>query len=405
MTGQNWIRRLGLAGAGLAAVGLVFAVFSWLSPSVSLPEQPVVSVPAPDLPKRSAPEAGAAADTTVELVENSRWVRRDPQTKRIIEVGGFSRLLTPAEGSAYWIVESPYLIRYEDRFVCRIDARRGRIQMEAGGQVPSSVVLQDQVVLQIQRPQTPEDTATEIFLDDLSYNSERSEFFTEGPVRMRSQEAELEGKGLMLVYNPRLSRMEYLEVRNLDYLLIKQAAGLGPENPSTPKNSSEKAPQPVREERDSETEQPTRSPISEPLYYQCSLRNDVVIQYGSRLVVAGADQVNIRQILWQRSAKGSDELSLRRPEPVQSLSNESGTASLPQSQGPRETTAAKPVKPSENEILITCKGGIVVQVAPDEESAEKKTVSAIEMIGRLQIERLAEDARTRIPMAVCSALR
>lgn len=408
MAERNWIRKAGLAGAALAVVGAVFAVFVWMSPSVSLPEQPAVPVSVPEMPKRSVSEGSPIADTSVELVENSRWVRRDPQTKRVIEVGGFSKLLTPAEGSAYWIVESPYLIRYEDRFVCRIDARRGRIQMEAAGQVPSSVELQEQVVLRIRRPQAREnEAATEIFLDDLSYNSERSEFFTEGPVRMVSQEAQLEGKGLMLIYNPRLSRMEYLEVRDLDYLLIKEAAGLGTARSSgqttrTDTESSAAASSKVNAEKESAPA--SGSQIPEPLYYQCSLRNDVVIQYGSRLVVAGADQVNVRQILWQKSSAKEDRVSLRRPQPMESPAHESAAAPEPTSRNRPEEPQAKPAQPAENEVLITCKGGIVIQIAPEEE-AEKKTVSAIEMIGRLQIERLGEDAKTRIPMAACSALR
>lgn len=409
MADRKWIRRFGLAAAGGAAAALVFWIFCRLSPSAPIPSTEPVPVSVPDLPKRSASEGLPIADTSVELVENSRWVRRDPQTKRVIEVGGFSKLLTPAEGASYWIVESPYLIRYEDRFVCRIDARRGRIQMEPGGQVPSNVELQEQVMLDIRRPGAKGDeSATRIFLEDLTYSSERSEFFTEGPVRVVSQEADLKGKGLMLIYNPRLSRMEYLEVRNLDYLLIKEAAGLGAVGTAGHSGNQETAAASAPADG-SQTDKPPFSPaVSEPLYYQCSLREDVVVQYGTRLVVAGADQVNIRQILWQKSSDSPERVSSSgSPESTGQPINNSAAAAEQKPPGTlAEERAAEPLKPAENEVLITCRGGIVIQVAPEEESAgTEKPVSAVEMIGQLQIERLADDSKTRIPLAACSALR
>ncbi|HOK65635.1 MAG TPA: hypothetical protein PK054_02460 [Anaerohalosphaeraceae bacterium] len=408
MTGRKWIRRFGLAAAGGAAAALVFWFFCRLSPSAPIPSPEPVPVSVPDLPKRSASESSPIAETSVELVENSRWVRRDPQTKRVIEIGGFSKLLTPPEGASYWIVESPYLIRYEDRFVCRIDARRGRIQMEPGGQVPSNVELREQVTLEIRRPGADEDeSATRIFLEDLTYNSERSEFFTEGPVRVVSQEADLKGKGLMLIYNPRLSRLEYLEVRNLDYLLIKEAAGLGTGSTAGNSDNQESGTAPASANGPQVDKPQARPADSEPLYYQCSLREDVVVQYGTRLVVAGADQVNIRQILWQNGSDRPERMASENPESMGQPVKTPTAATERKQQGTlADEPAAEPLKPAENEVLITCRGGIVIQVAPEEESAEKeKHVSTVEMIGQLQIERLGDDSKTRIPLAACSALR
>ncbi len=403
MAERGWIRRIALVGAGLATAAAVFVIFGRLSPSVSVPPPYAGPVTAPDIPKHAGTENRSIADTSIELVENSRWVRRDPQTKRVIEVGGFSKLLTPTDGTAYWIVESPYLIRYEDRFVCRIDAQRGRIQMDTSGQVPSNVELQEQVMLDIRRPGAKGDeSATRIFLEDLTYSSERSEFFTEGPVRVVSQEADLKGKGLMLVYNPRFSRMEYLEVRNLDYLLIKEAAGLGTADSKkeTRGGTAKVLSGPAEEDEQSAS----ASGAAEPLYYECSLRDDVVVQYGTRLVVAGADQVNIRQILWQKNGKDSAPANPPRPESMSSEPPVQGSVPLKPQEA--KTRTGNPARPAENEVLITCRGGIVIQVAPEEESAgTEKPVSAVEMIGQLQIERLADDSKTRIPLAACSALR
>lgn len=410
MSRQAAWRRLKLALAGLAGAGLVFGLFCWLSPSVPILSNSTQPPSVPAVPERSG-GGGSIAGTEVELVENSRWVRRDPQTKRVIEIGGFGKLLTPPAGSVYWLVESPYLIRYEDRFVCRVDARRGRFQMDADGQVPSSVELSEEVILQIGRPEAKEeDKTTRIYLENLTYISERSEFFTEGPVRVESPDAQLKGKGLTLIYNPQLSRMEYLEVRDLEYLLVKNAAGLGAERMA--KDSLGEGGSGVETvQSDSSSPQKEVLPTSEepeskePLYYQCTLRDNVMIQYGRRLVVAGADQVLIRQILWRDNSKEQPSDS---SEPSESSD---AAAAEPPSFPKRESflkQAEKPEagisQPGDNEVLITCKGGVVVQAAP-EADAEDALVPAVEMKGRLQIERVAEDSKTRLPLAVCSALR
>lgn len=416
------MRKLKLILAGLLLAGAGFLLYLLVTPSAPSPDE----VDAPDdiaaVPQRKPSEGRQIGGTSIDIVEKSQWIRRDPQTKKVVEAGGFSKLLTPPEGSAYWMVESPYLIRYEDRFTCRIDADRGRIQMEQSGDLPSNVELMEQVVLQISwGDQKEPEERTYIYLDNLSYSSERSEFSSDGPVRVVSRRAELTGRGLTLIYNPQIGRMEYLEIRDLDSLLIKEGGSFWKEKNSSDTDlrtaqasggSAELEGPPFMPP--SEPEKPEPAPSEKPvpqdaLFYQCSVQNNVLIQYGHRLVVAGADQVNIQRILWEGGSSDSSGSSQAGPAAAAEASD-SEAAISPKIPAPKEPVQPDPQTErtiGPEDVLITCDGGIIIQpMGPGESADRQSSLPSVEMTGRLQIERFAEAMpENRIPLARCSLLR
>lgn len=409
--------------AGLLLAGTGFFLYILLSPA-SPPVQTASSESEFTAPVIPSGRGGKVGGTTIDLVENSQWIRRDPQSKKVIEAGGFSKLLTPPEGSAYWMVETPYLIRYEDRLTCRIDAQRGRIQMDQSGDLPSNVELMDHVILQIHQAghSNPEDL-THIYLDNLIYSSERSEFSTDGPVRMVSLRAELKGRGLILIYNPQAGQMEYLEVRDLDSLLIKGGGSFWKKsNPSDSRTQTEKAknasaelegPPLVRPPKMEKTVLPQDKP--EGIFYQCSIQNNVVIQYGRRLVVAGADQVNIQQILWAGGSSGSSDSSSQTEAAAKHTPASSQEAAKVSNRSAAQPNVQneQPLSPADSpigtdDILITCDGGIIIQPMeqPFPPVGKEKSLPSVEMIGQLQIERFQDEySPNAIPLASCSSLR
>lgn len=397
-----------LAGAG-------FFLYRAVSPPAYIPK---TELPDSDMsmPEHGASESRQIGDAAIQTAEKSRWSRRDPVTKKIVETGGFSKLLTPPEGSSYWGVESPYVTRFEQRFTCRIYADQGRIQMEQLGDMPSHVELMKNVRLEIipvdrQGP----DEQTYIYLDTLSYSSDRSEFSTDGPVRVVSRRADLKGRGLVLIYNPRSGRMEYLEVLELDYLLVKDAGASWRTKDSPSKTAAADGDVMGPPDAPVKTAAETAPAAEDAAYYQCSIQNNVLIQYGREVVVMGADQVNIQRILWEGSGRDLSDAS--SPSPAQTRAEVSSGAASSVSEAIPETFAPAAQKEppffdpadsvSRDDVLITCDGGIIIQpMGPAGAAKGKSSLPSVEMAGRLHIERYRDQTSdVRVPLASCSALR
>ncbi len=420
------MRKVMLILLGLFVTGAGFFLYRLLSPpkrilSTEVPKSEV------SIPSRASTDSHRIGGTQIDLVEDSRWSRRDPDTKKVVEVGGFSKLLTPPEGSRYWLVKSPYLIRYEDRFTCRIDAEQGRIQMDQVGDLPSAVELMENVRLEISPiDQKQQDEKTYLYLDTLSYSSERSEFSTDGPVHMVSQRAEIKGRGLILIYNPRTSRMEYLEIRDLDTLLVRDAGGSWRDSRPADRPTAEKKSDlpPAAGAGAPAASEPSGASVvrgeEEPAYYQCSIQNNVMIRYGRELVVVGADQVNIQRILWE-GGRGDSSAEAPEGQTKETADLKPAVAAVktdpaPIPEEPAEIAAA-PVRPpvahsidtiDREDVLITCDGGIIIQPMEDSEPVQSATaiLPSVEMSGQLQIDRFFDAAsEERIPLASCSSLR
>ena len=59
-----------------------------------------------------------------------------------------------------------------------------------------------------------------VYLDDVTFISDKSLFSTAGPVRFLSADVEMLGRGLELVYNEELERLEFFRVVNLQSLRL-----------------------------------------------------------------------------------------------------------------------------------------------------------------------------------------
>lgn len=399
-----------LAGGGLF-------IYQIVSGPAKIPQ---TEIPETDLsmPEGITADNGQMDGADIDVVEDSRWIRRDPVTKKVVEVGGFSKLLTPPEGGGAWQVQSPYLIRYEDRFTCRIDADQGRIQMEHVGDLPTNVELIDNVRLDITpADQKDAEEKTNIYLDTLTYSSERSEFSTDGPVRVVSRRADMKGRGLILIYNPRTSRMEYLEVSDLDYLLVKDAGADWKEQGSSEKTVAGEEDMMGPPAMPATAAAPAEVPAAvdaDAAYYQCSIQNNVVIQYGRELVVVGADQVNIQRILWGRGSSKQPTASAAG-QPQANAGTSVGAGASVSKEIPKIPTAAERKPPAfdptasmnRDDVLITCDGGIIIQPMEARASFQASTsLPSVEMTGQLHIERYSDQTSDRrVPLASCSALR
>ena len=287
-----------------------------------------------------------SGDPIIENVQLAEFIDYDEQgnAKRI---WGYQAVHKPDPDSTNWKLTKPYMTMFDGDSRYRIDADRATVRVEtaAGKTEPTDAVLTEHVVINIRSTDESGVTEANIYMDDLVYNSYRSEFSTDGPVRLASENAEMVGTGLVMLYNPILTRIEYLRIVDLDYLLIRDVSGFssqtGPaDGADSTASTAESAigaastadhPADMSDDSLAQTTSPAGQQQSQPQtaavseekqapaddgagpadtekpqnYYFCQFKDDVVIEYGQQFVVVGAQEVNINNILW--SSKPSSQ--------------------------------------------------------------------------------------------------
>jgi hypothetical protein len=183
------------------------------------PRQPdTAEFDVPDLDDDSA-RIGEAVLGTAEV---AKFTDLD-DNKNVKRVFGFARLLNPDAGTEEWKLQEPYMEIYEQAVRYEIVSDRGtcRVETVAGNPSPANAHLIDNVKINIIPTSADGPPESTIHLDDLFYDSERSEFKTDGPIKIISQEGQMEGEGMLLIYNNALGRVEYLKIKDLGYLHLK----------------------------------------------------------------------------------------------------------------------------------------------------------------------------------------
>jgi lipopolysaccharide export system protein LptA len=300
-------------------------------------------------------------------------------------------------------------VRYE------IVSDRGTVQVEtvAGKPSPTDAHLMDNVKIYIRPVSADGLSQTTIYLEDLIYDSERSEYTTDGPIKIISENGRLEGTGMVLIYNNTLGRVEYLRIKDLDYLHLKDISTMS----SSP--DSAKGPQPASAQKvakASPVSPPQKPPpVSVPAvksetatvaasenaedpeddYYECRFERDVVITYGKQIVIEGAQDVTINNILLanepaDEASSDKNEVLTTSVPPKPSPKVVDGAASEPEEpvadSAPTETGAESTDEESED-ILITCKGPMTVKpmtsiFGTNDETSSMDRTRTIELRGK-----------------------
>jgi hypothetical protein len=325
-------------------------------------------------------QANQIDKTTIYSANQAVYPIMDPQTKKVLRIFGFESLINPGQQSNNWQVRRPYLNVFDKKFRCRLDAEEGSIQMEySGGKpIPKDAHLTGSVVIRLLPEQKERFSETVIFLDDLNYSSERSEFFTDGPVELVSAQARLVGRGMQIIYNPQDQRIEYFQIKKLDYLRIKKAAAshvmgkpsVSPDNsvpikqgagPAAKTETSADGPAlPAAEVKEKAAD---TAPVKTGLLYQCSVRKEVEIQYGRELIVQGADEVNILNLLLDSSSAESSEKITPDSEMDKPVNQEKTPDAVLQGDNwaNRKRLPQTPDDDDSTDVIVLCRGGIVIQ--------------------------------------------
>jgi len=351
----------------LVSLGAVFVIYLLYS---QISETPQIDIDAGAEFADSVPESnigelgsgiGRIGDVGVGTVRKARYTHLN-ENKEIDREFGFEKLLH--EVGDEWHIEKPYMNIFQRNFKCYLTADEGTVRVEtaAGRPSPKNGTLTGNVVIHILPENSSDIKESFIYLDDVVFISEKSQFSTTGPVKFVSEGAQMLGRGLELVYNSELGRLEFLRITHLETLHLKASLKTSLFSPA--KTEADKH---AAGSRGSKTEQPTepvavdckkpevsqetsKQVIEQPEgeYYRCLFSKNVVIDCPEQLIFA--DEVFINNIFW---SKGSSEKS-----------GEADTASADNAEA-RDVTVAERSEPNESpeefvDIVITCDNGILV---------------------------------------------
>jgi len=306
-----------------------------------------------------AEQGGMIGKVRVKTVEFARFttLNKDRTVEREF---GFARLLH--DRGDEWEIEKPYMDIYRSGFKCHITADVGNVLVEPGVKrpAPKDTTLTDNVVIHIVPAGAGNVKESFVYLDDITFISEKSSFVTAGPVRFVSADAQMTGRGMELIYDSGTDSLEMLRIIHLDTLRIKSsskdASLFAAEKPSaSPDGGSglsaakkddkgpvatavlkeEQPPAAVAAEVPAPGRQPAQSKqtISRPRggYYKCMFSGDVQIDSPGQIICA--DELFINNIFWQKTS--ADKTTTAEPP-----SETAGEQDMPEITAPASRPAA-----------------------------------------------------------------
>jgi hypothetical protein len=300
--------RVWLISAGMVLV--IYLLYNLISrtPPIAIDNRDTAYKAARD-EGRAQPLGGAGRETRDErqgmvggvgvgTIQKAKYTHLNAK-KQVDREFGFEKLLH-AEGNE-WEIEKPYMNVFQGNLRLLMTADEGTVQIEdaVGRPTPKDATLTGNVVIHILPEKNSKVQEGFIYLDDVIFISEKSQFSSAGPVKFTSQDAQMQGVGLELVYNDELDRLEYLKIITLETLRIRQSS-----KASLFSSETTAAESPTRGERRG-TRDKGRGTGGKGEYYKCVFRKNVVIDCPEQLILA--DEVSIDNIIWSKSSDSNPE--------------------------------------------------------------------------------------------------
>ncbi len=343
-------------------------------------------------------EIGKIGGVGVEGLRNPVYQHRN-KNGQIDREFGFDELLHRMED--VWEVEKPWMNVYQRSFECYITADRGttRLETAVGRPSPKDATFTGNVVIHFIPAKGGKIKESFIYLDDIVFLSERSQFSTGGPVKFVSEDAQMLGTGLELVYNDQMERLEFFRIIDLESLRLKrsQMAFL----PGAKKQADREADAGGQ----ARTQQPDEPAMAgdrqkaEALpttgqraigqtagqYYKCVFVKNVVIDTPERLVFAD-EGICINDIFWSgASSDKSEEAEIGGIDDTKTIGGAADSVGADNTEINNATVSEQSepngLRQEFVDIVITCDGGVVVTPMDSWQAAENFTQAGIEATG------------------------
>lgn len=375
----------------LAALILAYSVYARFTNDPVIPDEddlaPIAGIE--DASGRSGNDSETDEDPDTATIRKTRFVHKTEG--QIDREFGFEVLKNPEEDQ--WTLTNPYMKLFTGDFNCFITADKGQAQVDVSMRetMPEDIMFSGNVVVRLISldPNQPEELF--VYLDDVAFIGEESRFSTSGSVKFLSRVAQLEGRGMELIYDEPLGRLDLFRIKDLDTLRIRSDEFDALSDEMEPQPTAQEAPEAAGVEDDVQTEpEPSPAPTetavaSEPekLYYRCVFYRNVTIRTPKESITARR-QFAINNIFWSDSESESepeprteaeapaeaepktDDLVAQDTEPVETAP-EPNTPKDVQTSNPNalDTTASKSldldaIPQSFFDVVVTCDGGFVI---------------------------------------------
>ncbi len=157
-------------------------------------------------------EVGKIGDIGLGPARKANFTTFNKKTRVLEREWGFEKLLHEARG--YWELEKPYMNVYQRNFKCYITADNGQVQVEdaVGRPTPRDAKFSGNVVIHVLPKESSGMKESHVYLDDMTFLSERSQLSTAGPVEFVSADVHMLGTGLEIIFNDQSDRLEFFRL-------------------------------------------------------------------------------------------------------------------------------------------------------------------------------------------------
>ncbi len=263
---------------------------------------------------------------------------------------GFEELLR--EVKSEWEVEKPFLNIYQNDFKCFITADGGKVHVENADSRPSpkDATFTGNVIVHILPEKGSDIKESFIYLSDIIFVSEKSLLSTAGPVRFVSQDTQMLGTGLELIYNDQLERLELFRMVNLAAIHFK-----GPLTTllsRTTQYNNDQAQSTITNGAPKPNGTPTTARGTAEQrrgeYYKCVLSKNAVIDSPEQLIFA-EDRISINNIFWSSASE-------EEPNEAETIDKDEKVSNVTVS------AESEPNQPAQAALdtVITCDNGIFI---------------------------------------------
>ncbi len=225
---------------------------------------------------------------------------------RIYQKWGFETILHRGPGVLQ--VVNPYLTLFESDLTCYVRAGRGVFRID---EINSNTYLRDgtfSAAVQVHILPKPGSDMEEVFidLDDIVFQSNKSQFSSSGQISVRSPSIQLSGRGVDFVYNKQLKSIQYFRMVALDYLRVRTTREGGlfsfdkEESPSSESSDVPDANGVMTAVADVNV---SPEPELQRPIYTCLLKDNVVIRTPKQKIHS-LSHIALTDILWPKSSFG-----------------------------------------------------------------------------------------------------
>jgi len=357
---------------GLISLGAVLVIYLLVGKTPDIdtnrPAELTQNIPDSNIGKVGR-KVGTISRVGVGSIQKAEYTHLN-KNKEVDRVFGFEKLLHIAADE--WEIEKPYMNIFQRNFKCYITADKGRVQIETtvGRPSPKDATFTGNVVIHILPEKSSGIKESFVHLDDIVFVSERSLFTTTGQVKFVNEDVQMLGRGLELIYNGELERLEFLRIIHLESLHYKSSSKAAlfssektdvdsssgtnsqvqTKSPSKPvaANAAQKA-----KAASTAGKQPSKQ--SEDRYYKCVFSKNVFINAPEQLVFT--NRLSINNVFWPRNSGSTSSINQNQPYKTGSLKPDNAKKS-----DIAITPKNNPAKSSEKsaDIVITCDNGVVV---------------------------------------------